>query len=250
MTLTPRLPHTALHPDAATQPVNLRPALEEVRRMSEFQPPQPAWTDEIFRHPLVRSILDAIDKGFDQLAKSLYKALNNLKAPGLEHLPENIRDIFNGFLLFCIVLLLLYALYLLLSLLLRLQRERKEKPPAAANARKERPVSSAHHHARAEEAARSGHYDLALRELYVATLCLLDERAVAPYAETATSGEYLGRLSHKIRSESRLQPILSPFERLSWVFETSRYGLQPVSAGTFSAGEADFTRIQEVFSHG
>lgn len=227
-------------------PIDVHRALQNVRQMPEFQPPQPNWLEELWKQPMVRKLSHEIGHLFQQALKQLLAAMSKLKPTGLSHLPENIRDIFSGFVGFVLVLAGLFVLYLFLGWLLRLKEKSASQPPSEARMLENVVlVNSVHHYQQAQAAAEIGDYEVALKQLYMATLCLLDERKVAPYEATRTNLEYLALLenAHKTGFQARDDMKVS-FQRMARQFESVRYGLRPMSAGQFEQSRSDYQAIQ------
>ena len=240
------LPTAPAGGEAFYQPVDIHRALEQVRQMPEFEPPKPNWLDELWKRPEIRKLSHQVGDAIHQVLKSLFGWLEKMKPPGLSHLPDNIRDIFSGFVGFLLILAGLFALYVLLGWLLRL-RERNEPilPPEARLLEQVLLVSAEHHYQQALAAAEGEDYEAALKQLYMATLCFLDERKIAPYEATRTNWEYLTLLE---RSRQPSNPgdadLKACFERMARQFEAVRYGMQPMSQGQFEKSRSDYQSMQ------
>jgi hypothetical protein len=172
--------------------------------------------------------------------------LSQIHPSGLNHLPENIREVFSGFIAFLIVLLSLYAFYIILGWLLQFKERLAPKlAPEARQFEETLLINSAYHYQQAQAAAHSQHFQEALRQLYMATLCLLDEQAVVPYSVTRSNLEYLHSLEQVTEAQSKSPTELkAAFSALARRFEAARYGNQPVDIGQFEASQANYTIIQ------
>jgi hypothetical protein len=82
----------------------------------------------------------------------------------------------------------------------------------------------------------AGDYRSAVRQLYIATLLLLDQRGRIKYDPTLTNREYLSQASNDARTTAALQPIVETFDR-TW------YGFEPITAAEF---ELYRRRVEEV----
>lgn len=82
--------------------------------------------------------------------------------------------------------------------------------------------------ARAQQFANAGDYRGAVRQMYLATLLLLDQRGKLKYDPTLTNREYLRETSLDTRTSAALTPIVEIFDR-SW------YGFEPISREEFDA---------------
>lgn len=227
-------------------PVDLHSHLESIRNMPEFQPPQPGLMDELMKQPLVKELSKELDKYMEGLVSAINKLLMQIRPPGIATMPENIRDLFSGFVGFVLVLLGLYAFYIFLGWLLR--KRETQIPADVSESRvleKTRLISSAYHNQKAHEMAKTGQYDTAVRQLYFALLCLLDEKALVRFEATRTNGEYVRNLSGKASEE-----MGEGFMRLARRFEAAYYGRQHVSADQFAQCEQSYRQIEKLTGGG
>jgi hypothetical protein len=93
--------------------------------------------------------------------------------------------------------------------------------------------------ARAEFFIRQGDYRNAVRQLYLATLLLLDQRGKLRYDPTLTNREYLRQALNDPRTTAALAPIVETFDR-TW------YGLEPLSQSEFDAYRARVEAVREL----
>lgn len=223
------------------EPVDIHSALEEVRRMKEFQPPQPSPFEDLLKQPWIKKLFHDFGESLDRVLKGIGDLLGQVRPEGMPHLPQNIRDIFSGFIGFILVLVGLYAFYLLLTLFLRWKAVKTDNK--SENVRlfeQTQLINSAHHYQQANQAASGGNYEAGIRELYMATLCLLDENALIPYEVTRTNLEYQRSLAEKARTD-----LKSIFFQLAQRFEAIRYGNQPAGAEHFKKSHQDYWNFQE-----
>lgn len=239
--------HSPLH-----SMVDIHRALNEVRQMREFQPPQPGFLDELLKQPLVKEIGNKLNQLITQALLSLKQLLSQIRPTGLSHLPENIRDIVSLFIGFLLVLMGLYAVYILLGWLLRLREKKALKSAAEARHFEEALlIDSNYHYQKAQEAAQIQEFEDALRQLYMATLCLLDEQKVVPYTATRSNLEYLQSLeqANLAMEEGEVtsnQQLKQSFLELARRFEAARYGNQPVNEVQFEQSQASYKQMQEL----
>jgi hypothetical protein len=73
---------------------------------------------------------------------------------------------------------------------------------------------------RAQRFASAGDYRAAVRQLYLATLLLLDERGVLRYDRSLTNREYLREVADAPALARALEPIVETFDRTWYGFET------------------------------
>lgn len=232
------------------QPVDIHRAMEEVRRMPEFQPPQPNWLDELWKQPWIKQISQTLGKAFHQLGHWLHGLFSHFKAVNLSHLPEGIRDIFSGFVGFLLVLACLFALYTVLGWLVRLKEKKLSAPQSEPRLLdRELLVNSDHHYRQALLSAEQKAYDAGLQQLYMATLCLLDERKIAPFEVTRSNAEYAALLE---QSRAGVVPgngaLKRYFINMARQFEAMRYGLRPISLGQFETSCTDYQALRSLVS--
>jgi hypothetical protein len=166
-------------------------------------------------------------------------------------LPDSIRDIFSGFVGFLLVLACLFALYTILGWLVRLKEKRtSDVPPSPRLLERELLVSAEHHYRQALLHAEKQEYDAGLQQLYMATLCLLDERKIAPFEATRTNAEYAILLENTQLSahDPGKESLGRYFMRMARQFESMRYGLRSTSPGQFETSCADYQELQSLVS--
>lgn len=225
-------------------PVDLHPALDQVRRMREFDPPQPGLLDEWLKQPWVQDLTHKLSHQLNEALRHLAQMLAKLKTPGMAHLPENIRDIFSGAVSFIIVMVSLFTFYLLLGWLLKRRQPKMPKPSPEARLFEQSPLfNSEHHYGQAQQAAQTHQYPEAVRQLYMATLCLLDEQGVVPYQSARTNLEYMDSLRQPEMNVDH-SGLKAAFERIAQAFEASRYGHQPVQEAQFETSRQDYQTLQ------
>lgn len=232
------------------QPVDIHQALADVRRMPEFQPPQPSWLDELWKQPWVKQVSQTLGEVFHQISHMLKGLFSHFKAVNLSHLPDSIRDIFSGFVGFLLVLACLFALYTVLGWLVRLKEKRlRIAQPSPRLLERELLVSAEHHYGQARLHADRQEYDAGLQQLYMATLCLLDERKIALFEATRSNAEYatlLGQAQPTVGLDN--ETLKRYFVRMARQFEAMRYGLRPTSPGQFETSCTDYQELQSLVS--
>ncbi len=228
------------HGTALNAPVDIHPALEQVRRMREFEPPRPGLADQLLSQPWARHLADQLESGFQSVLEAIQRLFGHVAPPAISHLPQNVLSLFSGFLGFLLILAGMYVFYLLLTTMLHLQ-ERNRRPPAPPARRFDQSllVNAAHHRSQAAALAQAGQYEDALRELFLCALCLLDERAWVPFDSTRTNREYLEALA--ATPARNLKPV---FAQLCGAFEAVRYGKQPLSPAQYAACDAGIRQLE------
>lgn len=237
---------------ALNGPVDIHPALQDVRQLKEFQPPEPGLLDELLKLPIFRQLGQQLELWLKQFINELGRLFSKLAPLGMQHLPENIRSTFNGLIGFILVLMALYALYIILGWLRSLQENRFRKIANQSRIFEELSlINSAHHYQQALEYSKAGQYAEAVRQLYVATLCLLDEAKIVPYQTARSNGEYIDTLSRYsltglMVEKARTLSLKENFEHLSRCFESFRYGGYPVSEPQFVSSQAAYQAFELV----
>lgn len=221
--------------------LDIRPALEEIRRLPEFQPPPPSPLDELLKQPWIKKLYDAAGQVLEDFLKAIGKFLGKAQPHWMPDLPQNIRDLFSIFISFMLILAGLYGVYLLLTLLIRWREGRQvNNDPAVARFFEESLlITSEHHYQKACQAAQKGDYQEGIRELHMASLCLLDEKAIIPYESARTNLEYQHQLSEQARGD-----LKQDFQAMAQTFEGIRYGKQPAGAEQFQNSHVRFETFQ------
>ncbi len=241
---------TGLGDSLINAPIDLHPALEAVRQMKEFQPPRPGLLDELLKHPLLKQLSAQAEALMNQLTKALQRLFGQVHLPGVANLPDNMRDIFSGFIAFILVLMGLYAFYILLGWLLKIKtRKAKAVPDVLPGAGQALLVSAEHHYAQALKASRKNRYPDAVRQLYLATLCLLDEQSVVPFETARSNLEYIRALAQQSpvdlkQANLKQSDLKAAFIRVAHQFEAARYGNQPVQNEQWQQCEQDYRQLR------
>lgn len=110
--------------------------------------------------------------------------------------------------------------------------------PAASDAN-EANLTSGTALANAQRLAVAGDYRSAVRQLYLSTLLLLDERGRLRYDRSLTNREYLRAVAGTPGLRDALRPIVDTFDRI-W------YGFAPISAGEFAQYQAQVETLQKM----
>ncbi len=237
-------------------PIDLHPALQTVRQMPEFQPPQPSWLDQLRELPAFKKLSHDMGHLWHQFWAKLWGWLSHMKPLGTSQLSAHLQNGYSYLVGAVLILVGLFVIYLVLGWLVRWREGAARKPlPPVRLLDEVLLVNAEHHYQQALRAADAAEYALALRQLYMATLCLLDERKLAPYEATRTNLEYLALLKAGLTAGAKGAPPLaevqpaavqdveamqSAFARLARHFESVRFGLQPVSVTQFEQSRVDF----------
>lgn len=91
----------------------------------------------------------------------------------------------------------------------------------------------------AQRYINAGDYRSAVRQLYLATLLMLDRRGRIKYDPTLTNREYLRQVSKDTRAATALQPIVETFDR-TW------YGFEPISSDEFETYRRRVEQVREL----
>jgi hypothetical protein len=228
---------------AADGLVDIHPALEQVRRMPEFQPPPPGWLDHLEKWPWVQALSRQVEDLLQTLTNALAQWLSQLSLPGgAAQLPVHIREAFQALLAFLLLIAALYVVYVLSGLLLRGMDgwSRRRRP----DERTAHSLSSSACLAQARHWAEQGRYDEAIRQLYLAALSLLDERKLVPFEESRSDREYRAALSRRPGWNDG-SSALPPFARLADAFEAVRYGQKPGALPIFQRCEESYGELRD-----
>ena len=222
-------------------PVDIHGALAEVRRLNEFAPSKPDWLGEALSDPLIKRLVEGAEKSLQGLLDAVGQMLARIRPAALDNLPDNILSLFSGFIGFLIILVLMYGFYVLLGWFIA-RRGMRTQPPLPAVTASERLllVNAGHHHAQAQAHAKAQRYDAAVRELYLASLCLLDQTRAVAYDPSLTNRAYLAALQSVTN-----QSVRPAFAHLSGAFEAVRYGARPMDANAWAEALDRYQRLSQ-----
>ncbi len=91
----------------------------------------------------------------------------------------------------------------------------------------------------AQRFINAGDYRFAVRQLYLATLLILDQRGRIKYDPTLTNREYLRQAAQDPCAATALQPIVETFDRI-W------YGFEPITREEFDAYRRRVEQVREL----
>jgi hypothetical protein len=226
-----------------SKPVDMRHALDEIRKMKEFQPPESNPFEKWLEQPWIKKLGEQMSQALSHALQELAKGLKNVHLPGTAHLPQNIREIFSGFVWVLILLIGLLALYILLGVFLRWTEQKYSMvKPVPRIFEETLLINAEHHRGLAKEYAGQGRYTEGIRQWYLALLCLLDETKLAPFSNTRSNREYSVLFTEKA--------IQTPFNHLAQQFENIRYGKNEGQAAQFNQCENWYDQLtQEIQAH-
>lgn len=223
-----------------SSPVNLQSALDEIRYMKEFQPPQANPLENLLEQPSLKELGQKISHAFTTLLDALARLLSKAHVPKAYHLPEAIKDIFSGFIGFMLVLAGLFTLYLLLGWILRLTDRAEQAKKKEIRIFDDTLLTDSAQHAKdAQRYAQEGNYTEGIRQWYLALLCLLDETQVVPFSKTRSNLEYRDLMLASPDQWSGL------FEHLAHQFERVRYGQVPGEKSQFQQCQHWYEQLKQ-----
>jgi len=231
--------------------VDVHTALQHVQQLAEFQPPKPSpvqsWLEELMRHPSVTNLQEWMNSIWRQFWDKIGELLGRI-APSLAeklHLPPMMVKIFSWTICTLLALIAMVGLYYLLGWLKR-QLAPKVRDPVIEKRFEESLLISRQHHAQeARCLAKKGQLDLAVRELYLAALCVLDETGMARFEASRTNDEY----RQLLRPQAIGASAIPPFQAIAGTFEASRYGHQPLAEEDFDKSVTAFAQLDQIGSN-
>lgn len=233
------LPKTqASWPTSNPKTVDIHQPLSVIRNAQA--PKDDNWLDQF---PLLKKlILDTryfISKFFEGLFKTLSKALPDVKPlAGLSSAASKTISLVVSALFGFIGLVALF--FILRWWLAYLENKRPEKARMLNKQFDDTLlINAAHHWQEGETFAKQGNFSEAIRQTYLATLCLFDESKLLAFDESWTNIEYQQALSYKKNVPQESKPT---FSVLASYFEFSRYG-------HYQPNEADYKNASEKFQH-
>lgn len=171
----------------------------------------PAWLQDVLRR-----IADFFDRLASNTARGIFDGRDLL--------------VFVG-----VVLVLLVLVYFILNL----RRNLVQEEALAALAEEHAVRSPGEAFTNAQQFVNQGDYRSAVRQLYLATLLLLDQRGKLKYDPTLTNREYLRQTTNDPRAAAALAPIVEAFDR-TW------YGFEPITRQEFDAYRQRVEQVKEL----
>ncbi len=194
---------TALRDAMAMPPATINPADLDILRDILSHPPFVTETSRNWLAQLIDAILDFINRLFNNTAQGVY----------------DMRDVFVvGGVILVVVVLVYFARALRRNLV-----SEQVLPPVKVDEEARTPSEAFN---LAQQFVHAGDYRRAVRQMYLATLLLLDQRGKLKYDPTLTNREYLREASLDAHTLSVLAPIVDIFDR-TW------YGFEPISREEF-----------------
>jgi len=194
---------TALRDAMAMPPATINPTDLDILRDILSHPPFVTDTSRNWLAQLIDAILDFLNRLFNNTAQGVY----------------DMRDLF---VVIGVILVVVVLVYFARALRRNLVSE-QVLPPVKAEEEARTPSEAFN---LAQQFVNAGDYRSAVRQMYLATLLLLDQRDKLKYDPTLTNREYLREASLDARTLSVLAPIIDTFDR-TW------YGFEPISREEF-----------------
>jgi hypothetical protein len=212
-------------------PVDIHNALKTVRNSPEFKPEESSsFWDELRRNPELRKILDQLGDAVSSVLEAIQEFFSRFSLPDVSANAPVLDKVFTYTIYGMLLLFLVFLVYLMLMAIRRYLAHRTVNRPAARRAPDGSQLLSSQEHWRSAQGdAEAGRYQEAIRQVYLAGLCYLDESRIVPYQDNRTNREYV----HVLRGRSELTRLEAPFVILARGFEESYYGQQPATEDGF-----------------
>lgn len=194
---------TALREALAQAPVTLNPADLQTLHNILNAPPFAVSGGNSFLQSLINAVIEFLDRLLTNTAKGVF----------------DYRDLF---VVAGIVLVIVVVFFLIRALRHNLVTEEVFLPATP----QDQVRSPGEAFTNAQQFANAGDYRSAVRQLYLATLLILDQRGKLKYDPTLTNREYLRQTASDPRANAALIPIVETFDR-TW------YGFEPISVEEF-----------------
>ncbi len=214
---------------AQTRLVALRDALTQP--LAPIAANDLAALQNILQHPPFASEPSALPTWLQEILQRIARVFDR----GVDNLTRGVFDVRDVIILFGVVLVIGVVWYFIRGLRRNLVQE--EALAIFSKARATRTPNEAFHSA--QQFVNQGDYRSAVRQLYLATLLLLDQRGKIKYDPTLTNREYLAQASNDARVTAALAPIVEIFDR-AW------YGFEPVTPTEFDAYRARVEQVKEL----
>ena len=182
-----------------------------VQRPATEQNPAASWLDDLLQ----------------RISESVYRLFNNTA--------QGIFDVRYVLVVLGALVVVGVALYFVLNLRRNLVAD-EALPPLAVEEAVRSPREAFDN---AQRFVGAGDYRRAVRQLYLATLLLLDQSGRIKYDPTLTNREYLQQAAADPQAAAALQPIVETFDR-TW------YGFQPLSPQEFEVYRQRVERVGEL----
>lgn len=214
-------------------PVDIHGALETVRQSNEFKPnAEQDPLEQLRNHPQVREFLDALQSTLETMVDAIRSFFSELPIPKPNADAAFLDQVFIYALYGVMVFLLLFVFYVLLVVARQfLMHRRKSVLPSRVTSEGVLLESVQAHRSRATALADAQQFGPAVHQLYLATLCLLDESRRVPFETYRTNREYLEEPGLADSPAS----ARSDFSTVARQFEAVHYGHLPLEEGDYTA---------------
>lgn len=215
------------------EPVDVEPVLETIRGMEAFRPKGEGLLDRLMEHPFVKEALEGFSRMMTDMLDNIREFMLRFTPSEMSALPDHVITTVSyvvGALLAFMVVVLLYAF--LSWLRRRIRRKEPQALPAQGRYHQGMTLQDAEFHKKsAGILAGRGDHAGAIRQLYLAMLCYLDEKKLVPFEDARTNLEYLDELETYSTAE-----LTRLFSEISLLFESIRYGGHEASETGFTHG--------------
>lgn len=213
---------------------NARARLQSLRAALDDLPRAANETDraklrDILNRPPFKT--NAVENPLNQLLQQISAWLERLLGNAVTGV-FNLRDVI---LLFGFILIAGILVYFMHGLAINLAPEAQAPTDDSA----ETPLTATSAFAHAQQFTKQGDYRSAVRQLYLATILLLDERGLLRYDRALTNREYLRAVAREPQVLAALQPIVETFDR-TW------YGFESISREDFEAYQKQVDAVRKL----
>jgi hypothetical protein len=205
----------ALRDALAETPATIRPADLTALHNILNRPPFANTAPETWWQTLIRSIVDFLERLAGNTANGIFDA----------------RDIFVG-------LGVLAVLFVVLYFVRNLRRNLVSEEALAPLLDETEARTPGEAFDKAQRFVNAGDYRNAVRQLYLATLLILDQRGKIKYDPTLTNRQVLQQASNDPGTTTALEPIVETFDRV-W------YGFEPLTRGEFDVYRERVEKVRE-----
>ncbi|MBI5652246.1 MAG: DUF4129 domain-containing protein [Chloroflexi bacterium] len=183
--------------------------------------------DILNRPPFAQAIENPFEQFLNQIAEWLDRLLSGIA--------RGIFESRDAVVILGLIVMIAAVAYFLRNLLINLTPE-AALPTVAPD---DLPRTSRAARAHAQEFANQGDYRAATRQLYLATLLLLDERDLLRYDRALTNREYLRAVQRTPRLADALAPVIATFDR-TW------YGFEKMDRAEYVAYQHQVEMVREI----
>jgi hypothetical protein len=242
---------------------DIHSGIHQVQQMEAFRPKAPGLLESMLaRFPRLQALVNTLGHQWENLLDTLRQNILQFGKQLTSFLPEQIQHLFSFVMTVLVLMVGLIVLYWLLGILLHWKKDKtttalQATQPASSSENSLQDTAS--HYQRALLLAEQSCYSSAIRQLYLASLCVLQEKQQVVIKANQTSGDVLQTLraifpdspaGKKNQDNTQSQVLLHSFSCLARQFERSHFGSGLAGMGMFQQCLTHFEELKAVYVSG